>query len=70
MNNKKEYISPTLTVVSFRVEMGFANSNVMHMINEQLLLDDYDQNCTEKWYWDGDNSNNNRFGSDPFEWDP
>lgn len=69
MNNKKEYISPTLTVDTFQVEMGFAISTKIHMFNLQLL-EDYDDNSTEKWLWDETNSEQNHFGgSTEYGWD-
>ena len=62
---KKQYIAPLLTVVSFRVEKGYAESGVlsttMNLFHEVELPNDYynaqnQENWTE--YNDGNGSSN------------
>ena len=51
MNTKKEYIAPTLTVVTFKVEQGFAASSVFHfqLFNEDNS-DNYNSQAQENWH--------------------
>ena len=69
MNNKKEYISPTLNVDTFQVEKGFVISTRIHMFNNIFTDSDYDNNSTERWAWDETNSEQNHFGGDEYGWD-
>ena len=45
--NKKKYIKPELTVVSFKTEQGFASSGSITFTIEQNEL--YNEQCQEKW---------------------
>lgn len=57
MNIKKEYIAPELTVVSFKIESGFALSSVNNMLNDDLsLFSMFDENLQECWDFDDDPS--------------
>ena len=53
MDTKKEYIAPKLTVVSFKMEQGYAVSGVRLFQDQILLIDDYDEkynmHAQEKW---------------------
>ena len=63
---KKEYIAPTLTVVTFKIERGFALSNALGPQNSFLGLlgleadlEDYNAQGQQKWY----ESETNYFGT-------
>ena len=63
MNTKKEYIAPTLTVVSFKMEQGYAMSSVRLFQDLILFGDDYDDdyyNTQAQEIWEEDD---NYFGS-------
>ena len=47
MKTKKEYKAPELTVVTFKVEKGYASSNMLTFSMEQDEL--YNEQCQEKW---------------------
>lgn len=54
MNTKKEYVAPTLTVVTFKVEQGFAASTEFRLFQDfQLFYEDYDDDynnqAQENW---------------------
>ncbi len=67
MNTKKEYITPELTVVSFKVEMGFNASNTVNMQGGSNVVDPisglslFDDNAQEVWGWN-DGGADNTFG--------
>ena len=65
MKIKKEYIAPELTVVSFKIESGFALSSVNNMFKEDPLglglFSEFDDNLME--YWEFDNDPSADFGS-------
>ncbi len=57
MNKKLEYTPPTLKVVEFKTERGFAASNAMRIAEDQQL------------FISEDNSNQNeQFGSEHWSW--
>lgn len=58
MNTKKEYVAPTLTVVTFKVEKGFASSEFRLFQDLQLFNEDYNDQAQENWHESSD------FGSD------
>ena len=57
METKKEYIAPTLTVVSFKVEHGYAASGLglsLRLFQDQILFDQdfnpsYNTQAQEMW---------------------
>lgn len=57
MNIKKEYIAPTLELLSYRAEVGFAGSLLVSSsaLNHEPWNSDYD-NGMERWGWNGDNT--------------
>lgn len=59
---RKEYIAPELTVVSFKMERGFALSGfaTMDLFHELEQEDLYNASNQENWYYEEDN---NFFGS-------
>ncbi len=60
MNTKKEYVAPTLTVVTFKVEQGFTASTEFCLFQDLLLFNDhYNEQAQEKW-----TVSDNDFGSD------
>ena len=59
METKKEYIAPTLTVVSFKVEQGYSGSAEFSLFQDFQLLrlnDDDDYNSQAQEIWSEDNS--------------
>lgn len=46
---KKEYVAPTLTVVTFKVEQGFASSGFRLFQDLQLFDGDYNDQAQENW---------------------
>lgn len=59
METKKEYIAPTLTVVSFKVEQGYSGSAEFRLFQDFQLLrlnDDDDYNSQAQEIWSEDNS--------------
>lgn len=62
MNNKKQYIAPQLTVVTFKTEQGYAASGESTGYSSTVLLDlfllktnsDYNVQAQEKWTERGD----------------
>lgn len=69
MNDKKKYIAPELTAVTFKVESGFALSSFSNMFNESLDPL-FDENLME--YWEFDDSPDGTFGHDVLDdwgWD-
>lgn len=57
MNTKKEYVAPTLTVVTFKVEQGFASSEI-RLFQDLQLFNGYNDQAQENWTED-----NNSFGN-------
>ena len=47
MNTKKEYVAPTLTVVTFKVEQGFTASTEFCLFQDILL--NYNNQAQENW---------------------
>ena len=49
---RKEYVAPVLTVVSFKVEQGFAMSGfaTMELFHDLEQDDLYNYNTPENWY--------------------
>ena len=56
--NKKQYTTPVLTVVEFKVERGYASSMLRFSMEQETLFNDQGQ---ENW-----NEGGNLFGGD---WD-
>ena len=61
---KRTYIAPMLTVVSFKIEQGFATSGTctMRLFQDADMAEinnDYNASGQENWYQDG----NNLFGN-------
>ncbi|MBR1767024.1 MAG: hypothetical protein IJ745_08355 [Bacteroidales bacterium] len=60
MNSKKKYIAPTLTVVEFRIECGFASSGVettaLDLIFPSGSRETESFSSRSGWTDDGDNS--------------
>ena len=62
METNRQYIAPTLTVVTFKVEQGFAGSNNPTGYNSTSFLDmfllqsnnDYNDQAQENWHENGD----------------
>lgn len=52
MNEKKQYVAPQLTVVSFKVEMGFSGSAVekLSLFHFLEVNDYYNAQNQENWY--------------------
>lgn len=52
MNEKKQYVAPELTVVSFKVEMGFSGSGTEKISLFHYLEDNdyYNAQNQENWY--------------------
>ena len=46
--DKKQYTAPELTVVSFKIEVGFAGSNVLRLIPD-LGLEEPVQGSQQNW---------------------
>ena len=66
-NNKKQYLVPELTVVSFHVEHGFnystSSSNKFHMFFQDMITEDGNTyNNQGQQVWNDENSNSNIFG--------
>lgn len=55
MENKKQYIAPELTVVTFKVEQGFYGSNQQSIISLFSILPEqnYNQQAQENWQESG-----------------
>ena len=64
-NNKKQYLVPELTVVSFHVERGFTISNSkFHMIlPDEITEGGNTYNNQGQQMWTEQNSNDNIFGT-------
>ena len=58
MEQKKQYIAPTLTVVTFKAEHGYAGSGMVSMALFQMENDAYNAYGQENWEEEG-----NLFGS-------
>lgn len=58
METKKEYIAPTLTVVTFKTEHGYALSGLRMFQDQMLFEQDYDAryNSQAQENWSEDNS--------------
>jgi hypothetical protein len=65
MKNKKEYISPELTVVEFKTERGYASSTLnLKLISAIIGINNFQQ---EIWTID-DNTFGSNGGIDPWTW--
>ena len=58
MNTKKEYIAPTLTVVSFKMEQGYAASGLRLFQDDERFHQDFDLGFSNQSQeiWTEDNS--------------
>ena len=70
MNTKEKYITPELTVVSFKVEMGF-NASTVNMapgssVSDPLGMSIFDENAQETWGWNTGGDDANTFGGSAF----
>ena len=69
METKKEYIAPTLTVVSFKMEQGYAASgllNGLRLFQDQMLFnEDYlpGYNAQAQEYWSEEGTDDSYFGT-------
>lgn len=64
MNTKKEYVAPTLTVVTFKVEQGFTASTEFRLFQDfQLFNEDYESRYNDQAQENWTTDQNNYFGS-------
>lgn len=64
MNTKKEYVAPTLTVVTFKVEQGFAASTEFRLFQDfQLFNEDYNNYYNNQAQENWEEPDNNYFGT-------